>query len=170
MKSLVTFLSFFKVKISLAPLIRYRLFSLLSILLFSFIQTTVQAQNGCIDNNSFEVRPAICSGTVALLQGSIPTGGNGTFTYQWEAGDGNCGDGSFVPIPGATGRDYAVPETADDDACYRRVVKSGSCRVESGKNKVSKNEQSPPVPPAVSVIQPTCTIPTGTITIASPAL
>lgn len=146
-----------------APLLLYSFPLLLLLFLFS---PSANGQSGCPANNTIELKPPLCKGTMALLKGSTPTGGSGSYTYSWEMNKGNCSENGFVPIPGASGPDYAVPETADDDICYRRVVKAGNCRVES--NKLKANEQKP-VNPTVTVTQPTCTVSTGIITVTSPA-
>lgn len=122
-----------------------------------------------ISNNVIEQKRALCANTVVLLQGSLPEGGNGSYTYQWEVADGNCGESDFTPIVGATGKDYAVPSNAEPNHCYRRVVTSGDCVDKSNKIKVDDTLQTTPVPPTTAVVQPSCNTPTGTITVTSPA-
>ncbi|HUC80930.1 MAG TPA: hypothetical protein VMR70_08440, partial [Flavisolibacter sp.] len=80
-----------------------------------------------IFSNTFEIKPATCAGSVANLQGSNPLGGVGNYTYQWQKSVGNCGNGNFSDIPGATERDYAVPASTANNDCFRRIVRSGSC-------------------------------------------
>ncbi len=134
-----------------------------------FFHSTLNAQQCTISNNTITLAPATCAGTVALFQGTVPTGGSGTYTYQWEASLGNCGEGSFYPIPGATGKDYPVPENANGNSCYRRIVTSGACTDESNKIKIQPGEMASPAPLSTLVVQPTCATGTGTITVTSPA-
>lgn len=141
--------------------------------IFIFLSYSSALAQPCIIpiiNNSFEIKPATCAGTVATLQGSTPLGGIGNYTYRWEMSLGNCGQNNFQPIPGATAKDYAVPAAADPNDCFRRVVISGNCTPSaSGTSKVTLQDRTTPAPPATTVVQPTCTVGTGTITVTSPA-
>jgi hypothetical protein len=129
-----------------------------------------QACDNVLKNNQIELKPAVCVNTVALLQGSLPTGGNGVYRYQWEENsDPNCGENGFKEINGATGKDYFVPTTANSNTCYRRVVYSGSCIDNSNRIRIESFLGLSPSPPTVTVTQPTCAAPTGTIKITSPA-
>jgi hypothetical protein len=146
--------------------------SLMAVLFLQSFFSLLYAQpcGSVIKNNQIELKPAVCANTVALLQGSIPTGGNGVYTYQWEINNSsNCGENDFEIIPGATGKDYAVPVNANMTACYRRVVSSGSCRDNTDKFRIESALNPNPLPPSTSVTQPTCSSPTGTIRITSPA-
>jgi len=53
------------------------------------------------------------------------TGGNGTYTYQWQEQPG-C-TGIWTDITGATATTYDVPGTVNQTTCYRREVTSGTC-------------------------------------------
>jgi len=152
---------------NLFVIVRLVTFFIFGNLCFSILNA--QQCQTAIQNNQFDVKPAICTGTSALLQGSLPTGGNGTYTYQWQISNGNCSDDSFVPIPGATSKDYHVPSSADPQRCYRRRVVSGSCTTYSNKGKVQGSDITTPTAPSVSVTQPTCQTNGGTITITNPA-
>ncbi|MFN2440176.1 MAG: hypothetical protein ABR503_13320, partial [Chitinophagaceae bacterium] len=108
----LAFIKSFRSRICSFPL-RLSFFS--AILFFSFFYSEVQAQCPTpITNNSIVTQPAVCAGGVALLRGSTPSGGNGTYTYLWEMNpDIGCGNNGFIPIPGATGPDYIVPASDD---------------------------------------------------------
>lgn len=121
-----------------------------------------------IENNFIEASPAVCVNTLAWLHGSTPRGGNGSYNYQWEIAKGNCGDSHFEPIAGATGQDYMVPTNAAPNSCYRRVVTSGNCTDNSNKIKVDAQVVVNPIPPLITVVNPTCMVPTGTITVSRP--
>ncbi|MBB6612208.1 gliding motility-associated C-terminal domain-containing protein [Pontibacter sp. Tf4] len=88
----------------------------------TIVQVTVTP---AITNNSLTSDQSICSGaTPAALQGSLPAGGGGGFTYQWASSE----DGSlFQNIAGATGKDYG-PGALTKTTWYRRTVfASGNC-------------------------------------------
>ncbi|RYE23081.1 MAG: T9SS type B sorting domain-containing protein [Sphingobacteriales bacterium] len=123
-----------------------------------------------IANNSFTIAPATCVGTAGTLKGSAPTGGNGIYTYQWQASQGNCGQNMFQDIAGATNIDYAIPTSAGTNDCYRRVVRSGNCPASNTPTmRFDASDVTTPQSPVVSVIQPILSLPTGTITVTTPA-
>src|ERR1035437_903209 len=59
----------------------------------------------------------------ATLSGTSPTGGTGTYTYQWEKSLDNS---TWVGIPNATGSSYQPPALIQT-IYYRLAVSSGSC-------------------------------------------
>ncbi len=82
------------------------------------------------------VLPALTAGTVAadqkvcagatpapLTSTAAPTGGSGTFAYQWESSADNV---TWTAIAGATGASYA-PGAVAATTYYRRQVSSGAC-------------------------------------------
>ncbi|HYO21478.1 MAG TPA: gliding motility-associated C-terminal domain-containing protein [Flavisolibacter sp.] len=137
---------------------------------FIFLHFAAVAQcPASISNNDFQIRPATCAGTVATLKGTVPTGGTGSYTYQWQKSTGNCGIGNFVDIPNATAIDYGVPAGTDDDDCFRRVVRSGTCALDySDREKVPGSARSTPAAPTTTAVASTCLVSTGTITVTSP--
>lgn len=66
----------------------------------------------------------ICSGSAPVLTMSAPTGGTGTYTYQWQSST----DGGTVwnDIAGETNPGYTAPDLTASIR-YRRVVYSGLC-------------------------------------------
>lgn len=67
----------------------------------------------------------VCSGETppAISESSAPSGGTGSFTYQWQSStDGS----SFSDIGGATSATYN-PTAVSQTTWYRRAVSSGSC-------------------------------------------
>ncbi|MGX5819376.1 Ig-like domain-containing protein, partial [Chitinophaga lutea] len=77
-----------------------------------------------IGNNTVASAQAICPGaTPAALTGTLPTGGNGTYTYQWQISTNGT---DFTDIGGAAGQNYA-PGALTATTWYRRVVSSGTC-------------------------------------------
>jgi gliding motility-associated-like protein len=144
---------------------------LLLLLFLSTFTASVFAQN-CpvkINNNQISLKRAVCVNTSGLLEGTTPSGGNGTYLYQWEIAKDNCGENSFVLIAGANNKDYIIPAGDNGIGCYRRVVVSGSCKSESNKIQFKKEDRTAPVPPSTTVVQPLCGSATGTITITNPS-
>jgi hypothetical protein len=74
-----------------------------------------------IANDYIGSSQTICSGTTpAALDGYSPTGGDGTYSYQWQRRT----TGSWSSIPGATGFGYA-PGPITENTEFRRVVSTG---------------------------------------------
>ncbi|MFD2245470.1 gliding motility-associated C-terminal domain-containing protein [Pontibacter ruber] len=79
-----------------------------------------------LDKNTLTGVPTICNGQApATITGSTPQGGDGKYTYYWEASITSPTTG-FEKITGATGKDYK-PSTLTRTTWYRRVVVSASC-------------------------------------------
>lgn len=77
-----------------------------------------------ITNNSVGANQTICSGsTPAPLTGSIPLGGNGTFSYQWES---SLTTATWTTIPNETNTGYSPPALTVT-SYYRRLAGSGLC-------------------------------------------
>ena len=78
------------------------------------------------------VNPALTAGTIsgdqafcssgdpAVITGTTPTGGNGTYAYQWQSSTDNA---TFTNITAATSASYD-PQTITQTTYYRRVVNS----------------------------------------------
>ncbi|HEY0041821.1 MAG TPA: hypothetical protein VGB71_14215, partial [Flavisolibacter sp.] len=146
----------------------------LTVLLVFCLSAFVVAAQPCttpIQNNTITLAAATCAGSEATLKGSTPTGGNGTYTYQWQVTTGNCSAGNFVNVAqNGNDIDYAVPAGTASNVCFRRRVTSGTCTVSSSNQiTVSNSDQTTPQAPTVSTTQPTCALNTGTITVTSPA-
>ncbi|WP_238379304.1 gliding motility-associated C-terminal domain-containing protein [Cytophaga hutchinsonii] len=86
----------------------------------------------------------ICSGLVpaALTQVSAPTGGTGSYTYQWQSSTTGTA-GSFSNIGGATTSGYA-PGALTATTYYQRVETSGTCGSVTG-NMVTITVSTPEV-------------------------
>jgi gliding motility-associated-like protein len=82
--------------------------------------------NQPIDNNTISTDQTICYNTApSLLTGTSPTGGNGTYTYQWQSStDGAAGP--FSDMGGATNATYQ-PGNLTQDTWFRRIVISPPC-------------------------------------------
>lgn len=67
------------------------------------------------------------SGDPGVITATTPTGGSGTYTYQWQIYTGNT---PYVDIPGATSAAYDPPVITATTR-YHRIVTSGSCTISS---------------------------------------
>ncbi|RZJ65651.1 MAG: hypothetical protein EOO50_12945 [Flavobacterium sp.] len=71
----------------------------------------------------------VCGGSqpAAFTMTTLPTGGTGTYTYQWQTSD--SATGPWANIAGATGASYQAPTQAfgADNSFYQLIVTSGSC-------------------------------------------
>ncbi|MBC5773791.1 gliding motility-associated C-terminal domain-containing protein [Pontibacter sp. KCTC 32443] len=128
-------------------------------------QTMVQVTvTPAITNNTLTADQAICSGaTPAALQGTLPAGGGGGFTYQWAFSE----DGSlFQNITGATGKDYAPGALTKTTWFRRTVTASGKC-APSVSNAVKITVNPLPAQP-VAQNQNICTGTGTTLQVTSP--
>jgi hypothetical protein len=81
--------------------------------------------NTAIANNSISTTAPGCFGATPLINGSLPTGGNGTYNYQWESSIVS-GSSGFTSIQTA----FSQSITADPvltPTWFRRTVSSGNC-------------------------------------------
>ncbi|MGY4383009.1 gliding motility-associated-like protein [Pedobacter sp. UYP24] len=93
-------------------------------------------------NNTISTAQSICLGlTAAPLTGSLPTGGDGVYYYQWQQSvDGGT---SWTNISGATNSDYS-PTTVSVTMKYRRIVKTTIC---TGYAELASNEVTVEIKP-----------------------
>jgi PKD repeat protein len=97
---------------------------------------TISGFNGCppsvddvtviyyppVTNNINPVMAATCSGQSITIIGDTPTGGTGTFAYQWQSSaDGN----TWLNIPTATNKDLTMMVSLS--TYFRRLVNSTIC-------------------------------------------
>lgn len=76
-----------------------------------------------ISNNLVSAAATLCEGSTMALTGSTPTGGNGTFNYQWESSTDN---NNWTVIPGDTQISYTSGPLSTT-VYYRRIIGSGIC-------------------------------------------
>ncbi len=79
-----------------------------------------------ITNNSITGGGAVCEDQLpsSVVQSGEPvTGGTGSYTWLWEAGDSN----SFSPAPGINDLPYYEPPILNEPAIFRRTLKSDIC-------------------------------------------
>ncbi|MEP7374587.1 MAG: PKD domain-containing protein [Chitinophagaceae bacterium] len=78
-----------------------------------------------VTNNVITADQDICINTpAAILQGSLPTGGNGGFQYQWQKSID--GGNTWIDVPGATGTNYD-PGVLSLSTMYQRNVTTNLC-------------------------------------------
>jgi len=83
---------------------------------------TVQA---AVANNIIATNQSICINTpAAIITGSTPTGGNGTYGYQWQ--QSTDGGATWSDIPGATNINFN-PGILAQTTLYRRTVSTSLC-------------------------------------------
>ncbi|MGI4870364.1 MAG: gliding motility-associated C-terminal domain-containing protein [Janthinobacterium lividum] len=143
-----------------------------------FRRSVTSGACGPVYSNSvvLTVLPALSAGTIAadqdICMGATPapltstnaaSGGNGTFTYQWEASPDNV---SWTAVAGATGPTFA-PGPLTATTYYRRRVTSGACAAEVS-NVVTIRVQ-PLVTTGVSLATPPVQCPGTALTFAAVA-
>jgi len=72
------------------------------------------------------------SGTPGTITGSVPSGGNGSYAYQWQSSTDNI---NFTDIPGATAENY-TPPAISTSTWFRRTANSGVCTMPQVSNKI----------------------------------
>jgi len=119
--------------------------------------------------NNIITAPAVTSfcstGDPGIITGTIPSGGFGTYTYQWQRSADNV---TFTDIPGATAQNFD-PGVISITTYYRRIITSGTCGTPLISNVVTINVTATPSTPVL--VNPTATIcpgNTATFTVASP--
>ncbi len=85
------------------------------------VDITVQTN---LSNYDISASQTICEGTApALLDGQTPSGGTGSYTFQWQ---GSTDGVTWTVILGATSEDYQ-PGVITAKAYFRRVTTGGNC-------------------------------------------
>ncbi|MGS2761637.1 T9SS type A sorting domain-containing protein [Sinomicrobium sp. M5D2P9] len=105
------------------------------------ITITVKEPTAIITNNTISGDQTIdINKTPAIVNGSIPQGGNGNYTYQWQKHTGNR---RFSDIAGETSKDFQPPKFPSSSInTYRRVVYTYGAE-ENISNTVSIQVNSP---------------------------
>jgi hypothetical protein len=109
-----------------------------------------------IGNNTASTSQTICSGqTPATLTGTTPTGGSGTYTYQWQSSTDGV---SFAAASGTNNAINYSPPALTQTTWYRRSVSSGACSPNiSNVVQITVN----PVPSAAGSISGTASVCAG---------
>jgi len=92
-------------------------------------KVTITVLKAITNNNIFPpATTSYCSqGGPAIINGNIPSGGTGTFQYQWQSSPDAA---IYTDIPGATKNDYDMP-VITATTYYRRLATSGACSTAS---------------------------------------
>ena len=87
--------------------------------------TYQQACNNAITNNNISSNQTICSNNLAaMLSGSLPGGGNGTYAYQWLSSTNNS---TWSNVTNATSQNYTPPTPTSTVYFRRRVFSQPGC-------------------------------------------
>ncbi|MEX2369841.1 MAG: ice-binding family protein, partial [Bacteroidales bacterium] len=114
--------------------------------------------------NSEPANQTACEGNPVSF--SVDATGAG-LTYQWRKGTVNLADGGN--ISGATSAILTIdPAVIGDAAANYNVVIAGECAPNDTSANASLVVNQKPITPTVTVTQPSCSEPTGTITVTSP--
>jgi gliding motility-associated-like protein len=129
------------------------------------VKITIQT---ALTNNNI-IAPVVTSfcinGNPAVVTGNVPSGGSGTYSYQWQKSTDN---NNFGNIAGAISKDYDPP-VVSTDTYYRRLVTSGTCTVPVISNVVSVTILSTPATPVlVDAVPSVCPGSGTTLKINSP--
>ncbi|MER2997765.1 gliding motility-associated C-terminal domain-containing protein [Pontibacter populi] len=97
--------------------------------------------NPVITENTITEEQMVCVGFApTLLKGSIPMGGDGKYTYEWQSATSNS-PANFAPVASnGKNKDYQ-PEALFTTTFFRRVVTSGACSHISNVVKVTVSPQ-----------------------------
>ncbi len=87
--------------------------------------TYQQACNNAITNNNISSSQTLCSNNLAaMLSGSLPGGGNGTYAYQWLSSTNNS---TWSNVTNATSQNYTPPTPTSTVYFRRRVFSQPGC-------------------------------------------
>lgn len=96
----------------------------------TFSETTVTYYPSLI-NTITSTFTTVCSGSNISIIGNTPTGGSGTYTFQWQSSPDGA---TWANINGQTGKDLTIPITAS--TFYRRIVNSNTCTSNSNSIQI----------------------------------
>lgn len=92
-----------------------------------------------VTDNTITSDQTICTGSIpAEISGSIPSGGNGSYTYYWETSTTNPGTTGYGAA-GSTGPNLTLGTPLTMTRWYRRRVVSGVCTTFSVPVKITVN-------------------------------
>ena len=95
--------------------------------------------NPVISNNTVSAPQTICSGAIpAALNGSSPSGGDGSYTYLWESSTTSNTIG-FTAAGGTNANNGYIPAALTSTTWFRRTIASGSCTSVSPAIEITVN-------------------------------
>ncbi|MCX6166608.1 MAG: PKD domain-containing protein [Sphingobacteriales bacterium] len=87
-------------------------------------------------SNTISAPQTICFNTVpAELTGNMPSGGSGSYTFQWQSSSDNI---TFTNIASAQNQNYQ-PLALTSTTYFRRLVSSGTCLINSTSVQITVN-------------------------------
>lgn len=105
-----------------------------------FFARSVKVDGRSSGSNYENLKPPIQNNFISIsgnqITGSMPTGGNSVYTYEWYGFISNEGEIIEVFQLNETGQNHTIQNVAGIDITYYRVVKSGERT--SGSNQVTK--------------------------------
>lgn len=97
-----------------------------------YSDTIVVTTQTAIGNNTIGANQFVCDGSApAPFTGSLPTGGDGNYTYSWEFSTTSNSTG-FSALSGSNSQGYSFSSALSQNTWFRRVVTSGLCSSTSG--------------------------------------
>jgi hypothetical protein len=98
--------------------------------------------------NTISSDQSICTGlTPSTLAGSIPTGGDGAFTYLWEMSTTGSISGFSIASGTSNSQNY-TPSALTQTTWFRRTVTSGGCNNTTAAVQITVN----PLPNTGSIV------------------
>ncbi|MEM9363497.1 MAG: hypothetical protein AAGA43_12720 [Bacteroidota bacterium] len=108
---------------------------------YNSVDWIIEVSDPPIANNSISGNQTINQGqSASQLTGSTPTGGNGSYSYQWQRNV----SGGWSVISGATSRNYN-PGTVSQTTSYRRIVSSGDAANSTSNTVTVTVNATPPI-------------------------
>jgi len=107
----------------------------------------------------------ICNGATVSISGSTPSGGSGTYAYQWQSSITSATAGFTTAAGTSTGINY-ISGAITRDTWFRRIATSCSTSNTSFVVLVKVNTAIP-VPIITATTQPNCVTATGRVTLGS---
>lgn len=92
-----------------------------------------------ITNNITSGNVTICNGTGTTVTADVPTGGSGTFTYQWESSTTSPSTGFSVASGTTSNQNYSTTSISNDTWYRRRVLDDAGCNSLSSTVKITIN-------------------------------
>ncbi|MBY0426308.1 MAG: hypothetical protein K2Q22_11775, partial [Cytophagales bacterium] len=106
--------------------------------------------NTVIGNNlQTVVSNFICNNATTTILGSVPTGGNGSYSYQWQTSPDNSTWSNASGGTSPTTQNYSPTASLTSNTYFQRVVTSGVCSSTSTSDFITINT------PPVFTLQPT---------------
>lgn len=108
----------------------------------------------------------ICEGDLpGIISGSLPSGGNGSYTYLWESSTTNSVSG-FAIASGTNNTQNYTPGTLSQTTWFRRIITSGECSSTSEAFEISV---FPAATVTTALVSPTSVCGSGSVSFSATA-